>query len=153
MRILRDFLLYRLFCQITTHLASERAEGRRVSRTPTLPHIAGAGRTGLNKKGGRAGSDLSLQTQQIPHQRAHAEAGTTFGNVRTILLREGRASDVEVSPGQTTDEFFKKEGRGDRAGIATADVLDVRHRTADVFLVLFDQWQPPERLTALLTAT
>src|SRR5712691_11331183 len=116
MRILRDFLLYRLFCQITTHLASERAEGRRVSRTPTLPHIAGAGRTGLNKKSGRAASDLNLQIQQIPHQHAHAEAGTTFGNVRAILFCEGRTSNIKVSPGQTTDEFFEKEGRGDRAG-------------------------------------
>lgn len=29
----------------------------------------------------------ALQTEQIPHQRAHAEASPTFGNVRTVPLR------------------------------------------------------------------
>src|SRR4051812_16628622 len=109
MGILRDFLLYRLLCQITTHLAGGRAEGRRVNRTPTLPHLAGAARTSLNKKGGRVGSDLSLQTQQIPHQRAHAEAGPALSNVGTLFFCEGRTGDIKVSPRQATNEFFEKE--------------------------------------------
>ena len=72
-----------------------------------------------------------------------------FGAYGETLLEERRSGDVEVDPRRRADELLQEERRGDAAGVAAADVLEIGDRALDVVLVLGDERQLPERLAGL----
>src|SRR5579883_3570192 len=80
-------------------------------------------------------------------EEADTEGGGAFRHGRRILLRPGRAGDVEMRPRRLVDEALQELRRGDAAaGPAAADVLHIRGVAVDLAVISLTQGHAPERL-------
>src|SRR5215472_16805246 len=84
-------------------------------------------------------------------EEADAEGRRTLWHGRRVLLRPGRAGDVEMRPRHLVDEALQELRRGDAAGIApAADVLDICGIAVAVAVVGIGERHAPELLADLL---
>jgi len=68
-------------------------------------------------------------------EQAHAERGRALRHGGRVLLRPGRAGDIEMRPRRLVDEALKKLRGGDRAGMAAAGVFHVGEFGIDQLVV------------------
>ena len=78
-------------------------------------------------------------------ERAHAEAGTTLGEVAVVGVRARRTGDVEVHPRRAVDELLQEQSGRERAAVAAADVLEVGDLRLELLAVLGGQRERPHR--------
>src|SRR3546814_12420454 len=73
-----------------------------------------------------------------PVEQAHAIAGRALGIGRAVLVVPGHARDIEMRPGDAlVHETLEELCRGDRPGLARADILDVGARTVERQTVVY----------------
>src|SRR3546814_4781493 len=71
-----------------------------------------------------------------PVEQAHAIAGRALGIGRAVLVVPGHARDIEMRPGDAlVHETLEELRRGDRPGLARADILDVGDRTVEQLVI------------------
>src|SRR5580698_9037884 len=87
---------------------------------------------------------------QVIENRNDAESRSAFADVSMFFVRARGTRDVDVSPGDLTDEFLEEQPGRERAAPAVTGVLEIRDLRFELLRQARWQRQPPHLLARLL---